>query len=348
VRRSTTPTASQSITRPAPNWYHPHHHGSIADQLFGGLAGALLIDHGPELPVAGDRVLLVTDTTLDDAGRVAAAGAMDKMMGRQGELVLVNGQHQPIIPAAPGTALRWRIINGCTSRMLPLRLEQHLLTQIATDGVFLPAPTDRDRVVLAPASRADLIVRPTRAGRYGLVTDPYQGGGMGMMGGMMGTRQATTPITLATLAVGAAAVSSPLLPATLPAPPIPQGPITGQRQLTFAMSMGSMGMSGMGTMGMSFTIDGRTFDPQRDDQTVRLGDTEEWTVTNTDPMDHPFHLHVWRFHVLADSTGTPQPPPFRTWCSSPPAAGPGCASPSPITPAAASTTATPPTTKTPA
>jgi FtsP/CotA-like multicopper oxidase with cupredoxin domain len=63
---------------------------------------------------------------------------------------------------------------------------------------------------------------------------------------------------------------------------------------------------GMGGMGMRFTIDGRTFDPGRDDQTVRLGSTEDWTITNTSPMDHPFHLHVWPFHVLADSVGTPR------------------------------------------
>jgi len=59
-------------------------------------------------------------------------------------------------------------------------------------------------------------------------------------------------------------------------------------------------------MGMSFTIDGRTFDPRRNDQTVRLGTTEDWTITNTSSMEHPFHLHVWPFRVLADSTPTPR------------------------------------------
>jgi FtsP/CotA-like multicopper oxidase with cupredoxin domain len=62
-----------------------------------------------------------------------------------------------------------------------------------------------------------------------------------------------------------------------------------------------MGMN-MGAGGMGFSIDGRTFDPDRDDQTVQLGATEEWTVVNTSPMDHPFHLHAWRFHVVATST----------------------------------------------
>jgi FtsP/CotA-like multicopper oxidase with cupredoxin domain len=63
----------------------------------------------------------------------------------------------------------------------------------------------------------------------------------------------------------------------------------------------------MGAGGMGFSIDGRTFDPGRDDQRVQLGATEEWTVVNTSPMDHPFHLHVWPFRVLATSARS-QPP----------------------------------------
>jgi FtsP/CotA-like multicopper oxidase with cupredoxin domain len=55
---------------------------------------------------------------------------------------------------------------------------------------------------------------------------------------------------------------------------------------------------------MRFTIDGDTFDPTRDDYTARLGSTEDWTIINTSPMEHPFHLHVWPFQVLADSTPT--------------------------------------------
>ena len=124
-------------------WYHPHHHGNVADQLFGGL-GALLVEAGPDLPVTRDRVLLIMDTTLDGAGHVAATSAMDRMMGREGELVLVNGQHQPRITSTPGSAERWRVINGCTSRVLALRLDGHALTQVALDGRFLPAPADRD------------------------------------------------------------------------------------------------------------------------------------------------------------------------------------------------------------
>ncbi|MEK6439190.1 multicopper oxidase family protein [Pseudonocardia sp. T1-2H] len=287
------------------HWYHPHHHGTVADQVFGGLAGALLVDRGPELPVTADRVLVVTDTTLDADGRIAAAGPMDRMMGRQGELVLVNGQHQPTIAASTGSMERWRIINGCTSRVLALRLPGQPLAQVALDGAFLPAPASTDRLVLAPGNRTDLLIRPDTAGRFQLTTDGYDRGSTAGMTGMGRRGQtATSPAsTLATLTVDGPPRQPPPLPASLPAPTPNTAPITTRRRITFAMGMGTGG--GMGPGGMGFTIDGRTFDPRRDDQTVQFGRTEEWTITNLSPLAHPFHLHVWPFTVVADSIGTP-------------------------------------------
>ncbi|MPZ65980.1 MAG: multicopper oxidase domain-containing protein [Pseudonocardiaceae bacterium] len=275
-------------------WYHPHHHGMVADQIFGGLAGTLLVDRGPDLPVDRDRVLMVTDTTMNAGGSVAAPGRMDRMMGRQGELVLVNGQHQPSISAAPGVAQRWRIINGCASRMLALRLAGHELDLVALDGTFLPAPASRERVVLAPGNRADMVVRPTAAGRFELMSEGVDQGGMGGMGGG-GVR--SEPVLLATLLVDGSAAPEAPLPAELPAQVPDTTAVAARRRIAFTM--------GMGMAGMSFGIDGRAFDPQRDDQSVRFGTTEEWTVTNSTPMAHPFHLHVWPFVVLATSDGAP-------------------------------------------
>ena len=46
-----------------------------------------------------------------------------------------------------------------------------------------------------------------------------------------------------------------------------------------------------------FMIDGRVIDETRTDQTVKLGDTEEWTVVNTDQQYHSFHIHQTPFLV---------------------------------------------------
>ncbi|AEA28922.1 multicopper oxidase type 3 (plasmid) [Pseudonocardia dioxanivorans CB1190] len=282
-------------------WYHPHHHGMVANQIFGGLVGALLVappGPDPDLPVVEDRVLVVTDTTLDGDGGLVEVNAMDRAMGRQGELVLVNGQHQPTIPAAPGATQRWRIVNGCVSRVLSIRLDAHQLVRVAQDGTFLPAPVAADRVMLAPGNRVDVIVRPTGTGHFPLIADAVDRGGMGGMGGGTAT---SGPITLATMVSSGAPVTAPSLPSALPAEEPAAGPVTGRRRVAFQMGMG----------GMAFTIDGRTFDPERDDQTVTLGAIEEWTIDNPGPLAHPFHLHVWPFTVLDYSdatlpTGVPQ------------------------------------------
>jgi FtsP/CotA-like multicopper oxidase with cupredoxin domain len=184
------------------------------------------------------------------------------------------------------------------ARVLALRLEGHPLVQIAQDGTHLPAPVRRDHVVLPPGGRADVLVTPNGTGRFALVTDPYDRGTLGMMGG--GSRT-TGPVTLATLVCGGAPAPTPTLPATLPAEPSPPA-ATVERTITFQMGMGGMGG---GETGMAFTIDGRAFDPDRTDQTVTAGTTEDWTVRNSGPLAHPFHLHAWPFTVLATSDAAP-------------------------------------------
>jgi FtsP/CotA-like multicopper oxidase with cupredoxin domain len=49
----------------------------------------------------------------------------------------------------------------------------------------------------------------------------------------------------------------------------------------------------------SFLIDGKQFDPNRVDQSIRLGSVEEWTITNLHNNDHVFHIHQNPFQVTA-------------------------------------------------
>ena len=83
------------------------------------------------------------------------------------------------------------------------------------------------------------------------------------------------------------------LPAKLPAPwekLIGDEEITGTRVL----KLSETGTSGTEEFWHTFrfTIDGKTFDPDRVDQRVRLGAVEEWTVVNETTDDHVFHIHV--------------------------------------------------------
>jgi FtsP/CotA-like multicopper oxidase with cupredoxin domain len=67
--------------------------------------------------------------------------------------------------------------------------------------------------------------------------------------------------------------------------------------------------SGMSPDGMKFTINGREFDAGRIDEIVSVGSVEEWTLTNSSPMDHPFHLHVWPVQIIEDGRDVTGP----TW-----------------------------------
>lgn len=86
---------------PGTYWYHPHRHGHVADQVAAGLYGAIVVEDPDPVPVTRDRVLVVSDLSLDADGNLAEVNQMQQMMGREGQIVLVNGQVRPQLRAAP-------------------------------------------------------------------------------------------------------------------------------------------------------------------------------------------------------------------------------------------------------
>ena len=277
---------------PGVYWYHPHHHGTVAGQVFGGLYGAIIVEDESKdaIPVSRERVLVISDITLDSGGQIPAASAMDQMMGREGAIVLVNGQALPNLAIEASGRERWRVVNACTSRYLKLRLDDQILQLVGIDSGRFERPRDVEEVVLAPGNRADLLVTLV-SGQSVLRTLPFDRGGTGMMGG---GAVASSGADLLTLNVTSSSTSivPPPVPDQLAQRDLRSEPVTGRRELTFAMGMG------MGSGMMSFTVDGQPFDPARVDTLVRAGAIEEWTLTNTSPMDHPIHLHVWPMQVV--------------------------------------------------
>ena len=290
-------------------WYHPHHHGLTADQVFGGLYGAIIVEDSAPIETTRERILIISDMSFDSSGQIARATQMDRMAGREGNLVLVNGQVNPGLTAKPGERERWRVINACTSRYVKLRLDGQKLELLGKDSGRFRIPEPVEEVFLTPGNRADLLVTAS-AGTSILRTLSAD---RGSAGAMMGSRSSTDE-NLATLTVaGASAAAVPAVPRQ-PAPrDLRAVSLSGRRTLTLAMGGGGMGGSGMGGMGtgsgmMGFTIDGKSFDPARVDTAVAAGAIEEWTVRNTSPMDHPFHLHVWPMQIIEQSgrkTATP-------------------------------------------
>ncbi|MDJ0379123.1 multicopper oxidase family protein [Cryobacterium sp. PH31-L1] len=278
--------------QPGVYWYHPHQHGSVADQVFGGLYGAIIVEDPEQIPATRERVLVISDISFDSSGTISVATEMEKMSGREGELVLVNGQLTPELNARPGERERWRVVNACTSRYLQLRLDGQQITLLGVDSGRFEAPRGVDEMILAPGNRADLLVT-ARAGTSTLRALPYN---RGTSGGMMGsTGSNSAEVALATFTVfGADTAAFAAIPDQPVPPDLRTGTVTARRELVFAMGMGGGMSGGM----MSATINGHAFDAARIDTTVQFGSVEEWMLTNTSTLDHPMHLHVWPMQIV--------------------------------------------------
>jgi FtsP/CotA-like multicopper oxidase with cupredoxin domain len=292
---------------PGVYWYHPHLHGSVADQVFGGLYGAIVVEDDV-IPVARDRVMVISDTSLDSSGRVRAPSSMQMMMGREGDILLVNGQVAPVLQATTGERERWRVVNACTSRYLSLILENQQPELLGLDLGPLASPASEGRFLLAPGNRAEVIVI-LQEGRGVLRAEPFDRGVMGnMMGGGLNT-SIPQGGEVASIEVSGPAQNRPA--AAMPPPLEPRDlrglPVAGTRTLSFEMDMAAGMMSSDGA-GMGFTFDGAAFDPKRVDQNVSVGALEEWTIRNHSTLDHPFHLHVWAMQVIAQG-GEPETSP---------------------------------------
>src|SRR5215204_287736 len=101
-----------------------------------------------------------------------------------GSAIVVNGRTWPRLEVQR-RRYRFRLLNGCNSRFLILRLENGLpFWQIGNEGGFLPKPVELPEVLLGPAERADVIVDFTNvpAGTpvhmFNVAPDEPFGGGM--------------------------------------------------------------------------------------------------------------------------------------------------------------------------
>ena len=119
-------------------------------------------------------------------------------------------------------------------------------------------------------------------------------GGRGMMGrndkpnGMASLRD--LPIALATINYESAVEPLPLPTKLASISALPE-PVTVRRfELNHGMSP---------AMGIAFLINGEPYSGDLLQTQVQLDAVEDWEITNTGVMDHPFHIHVNSFQVIS-------------------------------------------------
>ncbi len=285
-------------------WYHPHHHLDVASQVFGGLAGPMIIrgelDELDELQDAEEAVLLLQDFESGFQGDEALLPSLAKRWGREGRVQLVNGYRRPVVELPRNGLLRLRLINASASRIYRLQLAEHPWFLMATDRGAIAEPIEIETLSLSPGERADLLISGNREpGEYRILSLPYDRGIGEMVASMGDARQlpvgivAPAQVTLATLRYTESDYAEPRsLPKQLiPVEPLLEPAITREFVLDHGIDS-SADATG-------FTINGQSFKMDRVGTQVRLNQVEDWKIINKASMDHPFHLHTNRFQVMS-------------------------------------------------
>jgi FtsP/CotA-like multicopper oxidase with cupredoxin domain len=289
--------------RPGLFWYHPHAHGVVAKQILGGMSGGLVVEGFEKLfPIVQalpERFFLIKHAEL----------------GENNEIISINGQLNPTAHIRPGELQFWRIANIGATLFIKFQIEGMPLYAVATDGHPLSQPRKITELFVGPGQRIDAIAIGPQAGEYAMRTIPFQNEAW---------RKPDPAQQLATIVSNGG--ETPRANA--------ESEVLGQRveasrwidEVRFAMIARRRRLEYSKTPDRHvFMINGRVMDDNRVDQTVKLGDTEEWTIVNTDQQYHSFHIHQTGFLVTEINGVRQNEDSLRDTFSVPPATadGPG-------------------------
>jgi blue copper oxidase len=274
-------------------WYHPHSHGSTGKQVFMGLAGMFIVNDTEEaalhLPSGEFEIpLIIQDKHFEGDNLDYSPNSDEMMMGYLGEQIIVNGIHAPYLNVSTNW-YRFRILNGSTARVYNLSLSNGLpFYLIGSDGGLLTAPETIGGVMLGPGERLDVLVDFSKLSidtELYLISNTFS----------KYDEQGRQSFKLMKFKVDRAGSSSFSLPSSLSTINSLDKNIAAKTR-TFDIS--AMVNGGHSSMGMH-SINGKTFEMNRVDETVTAGSLEVWEFDNSAGDEiHPMHIHGVQFQVL--------------------------------------------------
>ena len=153
-------------------WYHSHVREDTQQEL--GLYGNILVrpEEGDAYgPANREAVLMLDDLLVSDDGLVPLGkeSPTHALMGRFGNLLLVNGQPRYRLQVNRGDVVRLFLTNAANARTLNLSLPGARMKVVGSDLGPYQQEEWVDNVVIGPAERYVLHVRFERAGRVALL-----------------------------------------------------------------------------------------------------------------------------------------------------------------------------------
>jgi FtsP/CotA-like multicopper oxidase with cupredoxin domain len=266
------------------SYLHPLVNKTISDQMWSGLSGCALVveDETNLLSSFETHIISLKDISLTGS-KVEPYTLKDYITGKEGNIVMVNGQVNPVLPIKPGQVQRWRIVNASTARFYKLSLDDHTMYLVGTDGGLLDKPYPLSEILLAPGERVDVLIKADRSsGDYKLRSLPYNRGS-----------NILQRITLMTISYKGTSVSDNIPPSINPNAKRLNMDISSlpRKRLEFRMGKG---------VGL---INGKEFGKDTLTISSEVGTYEVWEIVNRFVWDHPFHLHVNAYQILSIEGG---------------------------------------------
>ena len=244
-----------------------------------------------------------------------------------GDTMLVNGRTWPVLKVEP-RRYRLRILNGCNSRFLSLKITANptarragmalSLWQIGSDGGFLPEPVQHSRLPVANGERVDVIVDftgiPEGTELYLVNEGPDGHYGGGEPGEDYDPADRGTTGQVMKFLVGPWEQEDTTVPPDQLELPdfVPLGPAESIRRLSINVVRSEVPGAGIvrHLLGQVDVNDVRV--PRRWGDTVTetpaVGATEIWEFRNFSPDAHPIHIHQVQFQVIGRGRDGRQPP----------------------------------------
>ncbi len=137
-------------------WYHPHLREDVQQDL--GLYGNILVDASASdhyAPVHREEVLVLDDILMDEQGLIPWGGEAPThaLMGRFGNVMLVNGSTDHELRVRPGEVVRLHITNVANTRTFNVTFDDARIKLVASDLGRFERENLVSNVVIAPAER---------------------------------------------------------------------------------------------------------------------------------------------------------------------------------------------------